>query len=96
MILMGLIASAALGLMVLRGITLLVNPASSDIFFFPLPVSIPLALGFGLLSTYVLGRYMGLFGMRTLRDYESRRRVSREVFARDVDRAAVPESDIEY
>ncbi|TAJ16739.1 MAG: hypothetical protein EPO65_12730 [Dehalococcoidia bacterium] len=96
MTLLGLLAAAALGLMALRGITLLIDPASSDPFFFPLYISVPLALTFGLITTYILGRYMGLYGLRTLHDYESRRRASREVIVRDTDRAAVPESDIEY
>ena len=96
MIVMGLLAAAALGLMALRGITLLVDPASPDPFFFPLYVSLPLALAFGMITTYILGRYMGLYGLRTLHDYESRRRASREVVVRDPDRAAVPESEIEY
>lgn len=95
MIVMGLLAAAALGLMALRGITLLVDPASSDPFFFPLYVSLPLALAFGMITTYILGRYMGLYGLGTLRDYEARRGASRGVVVRDVDRAAVPESEIE-
>ncbi len=93
---MGLLAAAALGLMVLRGITILVDPASSNDFFFPLYFAIPLALTFGMVVTYILGHYMGLYGLSTLRDYEARRRASREVVVRDVDRAAVPESEIEY
>ena len=97
MIVLGLMASVALGLMALRGVTLLFAPESSDPFFFPLLVSIPLAFGFGMIATYGLGRYMGLYGMRTLRDYESRGRLRRDVLKVPAeDRAAVPEATIEY
>ena len=97
MVVMGLLASAALGLMALRGITMLFVPSSPDPFLFPLPVSIPLALAFGLAVTYVLGRFMGFYGLSVLRDYESRRRrVRREALAGPEDRPVVPESPIEY
>lgn len=97
MIVLGLKASAALGLMALCGVTLLFAPESSNPFFFPLMVSILLAFGFGMIATYGFGRYMGLYGMRTLRDYESRRRLCRDVLkVTDEGRAAVPEAMIEY
>lgn len=96
MLVLGLLASVSLGLMALRGITLLFAPGDRDLFFFPLAVSIPLALAFGMVTTYALGRLLGLYGLGTLRDYESRRRASREVLERPDDRAAVPEATIEY
>ena len=96
MVVLGLLASAGLGLMVLRGLTLLLAPESSDPFYFPAQIAIPLALGFGLIATYVLGRLMGFYGSRTLRDYEARRRIRREAIERPDDRAEVPEATIEY
>lgn len=96
MIVLGLLASAALGLMALRGLTIVLAPESENPFYFPLQISIPIALGFGLVVTYWLGRYMGLYGLRTLRDYETRRRVRRDVLGTDDDRPPVPEATIEY
>jgi len=96
MIVMGLLASAALGLMALRGLTMLVAPESENPFYFPLQVSIPIALGFGLITTYWLGRYLGLYGTRTLRDYDARRRVREEVLGPVDERPTVPEATIEY
>jgi len=89
-------AAAFLGLMALRGIAMLFVPASSDLFLFPLRIAIPLALVFGMVVTYVLGQLLGLFGMHTLRDYEARRRISREVLRVAEERAVVPEATIEY
>ena len=96
MIVLGLLAAAGLGLMALRGLTLLLAPESENPFYFPLQISIPLALGFGLVVTYWLGRYMGLYGLRTLRDYETRRRVREEVLGPTDERPPVPEATIEY
>lgn len=96
MVVLGLLASAGLGLMVLRGLTLLLAPESADPFYFPAQIAIPLALGFGLITTYVLGRVMGLYGSRTLRDYENRRRIQQDVVERPQDRVEVPEATIEY
>ena len=96
MLVLGLLASVSLGLMALRGITLLFAPGSRDPFLFPLQVSLPLALAFGMAMTYAIGRLLGLYGLATLRDYGSRRRASREVLERPDDRAAVPEATIEY
>ena len=95
-LLLGLIASVSLGLMGLRGITLLFASGSRDLFFFPLVVSIPLALTFGMIMTYAIGRLLGFYGLSTLGDYESRRYASREVLERPEDRVAVPEAIIEY
>ncbi len=96
MVVMGLLASVGLGLMALRGITLLFTPESPDPFFFPFVVSIPLALAFGIAVTYGIGRSMGLLGLRAIYDYESRRRTRREVLTGPEDRPAVPEATIEY
>ncbi len=96
MIILGLLASTGLGLMALRGVTILFAPDDASTFWLPIQFLIPTALGFGLAMTYGLGRFLGLFGMRTLRDYESRRRVRDEVLGRPEDRAAVPEATIEY
>lgn len=95
LVVLGLLAAAVLGLMALRGAALLFAPASGDPFLFPLVIAIPLALAFGLAVTYVLGRTLGFYGLRTLGDYESRRRARRPVAARK-DRPAIPESTIEY
>ena len=96
MVVMGLLAAAFLGLMALRGIAMLLAPDSSAPFLVPLPVAIPLAMAFGMAMTYALGRFLGLYGLHTLRDYESRRRIRREIASRPEDRAAVPEATIEY
>lgn len=96
MLVLGLLAAAFLGLMALRGIAMLFVPASPDPFLFPLQIAIPVALAFGMAVTYILGQLLGLFGMRTLRDYEARRRISREVLRIAEERAAVPEATIEY
>lgn len=94
-VVLGLLAAAFLGLMALRGATILFAPASQEPFLLPLFAAIPLALAFGMAVSYVTGRILGLYGLHTLRDYESRRRMRRAVVARP-DRAAVPESTIEY
>jgi hypothetical protein len=96
MIILGLLASTGLGLMALRGVTMLLAPEDAPPFWLPIEFLIPVALAFGLTMTYGLGRFLGLFGMRTLRDYESRRRIREEVLERPDGRAAVPEATIEY
>jgi len=95
-IVLGLLAAAFMGLMVLRGIVLLFVPASPDPFLFPLQVAVPLALTFGMVLTYILGSLLGLFGMRSLRDYEQRRRERRSILLPSDERPAVPEATIEY
>lgn len=95
MVVLGLLAATFLGMMALRGATVVFVPASQEPFLFPLVIAVPLALASGLAVTYVVGRILGLYGLHTLRDYESRRRVRRTVVTR-ADRAAVPESTIEY
>ncbi len=96
MIVLGLLASTGLGLMARRGVTLLLAPESADPFYFPLQISLPLALACGLAVTYGLGRAMGFFGSRALRDYNARQRVHEEVLERPGDRVDVPEATIEY
>ncbi len=95
MVVLGLLAATFLGMMALRGATVVFVPASQEPFLFPLVIAIPLALAFGLAVTYLVGRILGFYGLRTLSAYESRRRVRRAVVTR-ADRAAVPESTIEY
>lgn len=95
MVILGLLAATLLGLMALRGVTMLFAPASQEPFLLPLIAAVPLALAFGMAVSYAAGRILGLYGLRTLRDYESRRRMRRTIVAR-ADRAAVPESTIEY
>lgn len=82
--------------MALRGVTMLFAPADAPTFWLPTQALIPVALGLGLLITYGFGRLLGLFGMRTLLDYESRPRVREQVQGRTEERAAVPEATIEY
>lgn len=96
MTLLGLLAATFLGLMALRGLAILFDPASPRPFLLPLPVALTVALAFGLAVTYVLGRSLGLYGLRTLRDYESGRRARQEVRTRDAERPSVPEPEIEY
>lgn len=96
MIVVGMLAAASLGLMALRGITMLLVPQSRDLFLVPLVVAIPLALAFGMAVTYAVGRGLGLYGMRTLGDYETRQRTRREVIGDADGRPATPETTIEY
>jgi hypothetical protein len=46
--------------------------------------------------TYAIGRSLGLYGLRTLGNYESQRRAKQEVLRRDLERPPVPEPEIEY
>lgn len=96
MVVVGLLAAAFLGLMALRGITMLFMPASADPFLFPLQFSIPLALVFGLVVTYFTGAWLGLFGTHVLHNYDWLRRKRGEVVKRPDDRPAVPETTIKY
>jgi hypothetical protein len=95
-IVLGLLASTGLGLMALRGVTLLLTPESAEPFYFPLQISLPIALAGGMAVTYGLGRAMGFFGSRALRDYNARQRVREEVLERPGERVDIPEATIEY
>jgi len=96
MTLLGLIAATFMGMMALRGLTMLVDPASSRPFLLPLPLALTASLAFGMAVTYAIGRSLGLYGLRTLGNYESQRRAKQEVLRRDLERPPVPEPEIEY